>query len=83
MIGKKVSDIMMPRATDSKQKRELGESTSCCSADRLILDSETIALGDLSVDLLDHSADFGRRKLPIAVFSAAISVPNRENASLD
>jgi hypothetical protein len=34
MIGKKVSDLMMPSGTDSTQKRELDELTLCCSADR-------------------------------------------------
>jgi hypothetical protein len=74
---------MMPSATDSKQKRELGESTLCCSADRLIVDSENYRAGIYQLTCLTNSADFGRRKLPIAVFSAAISVPNRESASLD
>ena len=45
MIGKKVSDLIMPSGTDSKQKRELGELILCCSADRLIVDSENYRAG--------------------------------------
>ena len=62
MIGKKVSDLMMPSATDSKQERELGELTLCCSTDHLIVDSENYLVWDLSVDLLDQFCRFWQAK---------------------